>query len=99
MLVGLKGTESNAACLSSPDGELHLRVEPGPKAQRLLVVVEGIAPLGRSEASQRNLAVLVPEIPHQFQHHRSTGESGLELYGVRPDGDGPAKIENRGEAA
>jgi hypothetical protein len=43
--------------------------------------------------------VLVPEIPHQFQHHRSTGESGLELYGVRPDGDGPSKIENRGEAA
>ena len=27
MLAGLKGTESNAACLSSPDGELHLRVE------------------------------------------------------------------------
>ena len=27
MLVGLKGTEFNAACLSSPDGELHLRVE------------------------------------------------------------------------
>jgi len=27
LLAGLKGTESNAACLSSPDGELHLRVE------------------------------------------------------------------------
>ena len=27
MLVGLKGTDANAACLSSPDGELHLRVE------------------------------------------------------------------------
>jgi len=27
MLAGLKGTESNAVCLSSPDGELHLRVE------------------------------------------------------------------------
>jgi hypothetical protein len=27
----LKGTESNAACLSSPDGELHLRVESALK--------------------------------------------------------------------
>jgi hypothetical protein len=27
LLVGSKGTESNAACLSSPGGELHLRVE------------------------------------------------------------------------
>ena len=27
LLAGLKGTESNVACLSSPDGELHLRVE------------------------------------------------------------------------
>ena len=27
MLAGLKGSDANAACLSSPDGELHLRVE------------------------------------------------------------------------
>ena len=27
MLVGLKGADAAAACLSSPDGELHLRVE------------------------------------------------------------------------
>jgi len=28
MLSSLKGTDANAACLSSPDGELYLRVEP-----------------------------------------------------------------------
>ena len=27
MLAGLKGADAAAACLSSPEGELHLRVE------------------------------------------------------------------------
>jgi hypothetical protein len=36
MLVGLKGTEFNAACLSSPDGELHLQVESAIQGRILL---------------------------------------------------------------
>ena len=36
MLAGLKGTESNATCLSSPDGELHLRVESAIQGRILL---------------------------------------------------------------
>jgi hypothetical protein len=36
MLVGLKGTDANAACLSSPDGELHLRVESAIQGRILL---------------------------------------------------------------
>ena len=36
MLVGLKGSDANAACLSSPDGELHLRVESAIQGRILL---------------------------------------------------------------
>ena len=34
MLVGLKGSHANAAYLSSPDGELHLRVESARENNR-----------------------------------------------------------------
>ena len=36
MLVGLKGSDANAACLSSPDGELHLQVESAIQGRILL---------------------------------------------------------------
>jgi hypothetical protein len=36
MLVGLKGSDANAACRSSPDGELHLRVESAIQGRILL---------------------------------------------------------------
>ena len=35
MLAGLKGSDAAAACLSSPDGELHLRVESAAKYNNL----------------------------------------------------------------
>ena len=36
-LVGSLGNDANAACLSSPDGELHLRVESANKMNPLKI--------------------------------------------------------------